>query len=104
MQRVALPLGMRRLKFRKKRLANRHKLLIVGGGEMQTNRTGFLNRYSAWLLLALLAACQSAPVPKGVKVGKPYSVGGKMYYPEHDPSYDETGIASWYGPGFHGSS
>lgn len=35
------------------------------------------------------------------KVGKPYQVAGIWYYPKEDYSYDETGIASWYGPGFH---
>ena len=36
------------------------------------------------------------------KVGKPYKVAGVWYYPAADPSYDETGIASWYGADFHG--
>lgn len=36
------------------------------------------------------------------KVGKPYQVAGVWYYPREQPDYDETGIASWYGPGFHG--
>ena len=44
-----------------------------------------------------------APPPKAVKVGKPYVIAGKTYYPEYDPHYDETGLASWYGPGFHGN-
>jgi rare lipoprotein A len=35
------------------------------------------------------------------KVGNPYQVDGVWYYPAEDYSYDETGIASWYGPGFH---
>lgn len=35
------------------------------------------------------------------KVGKPYQVGGVWYYPREDFDYDETGIASWYGPNFH---
>ena len=35
------------------------------------------------------------------KVGKPYQVNGVWYYPHVDYSYDETGIASWYGPDFH---
>ncbi|AIB11694.1 lipoprotein [Azospirillum argentinense] len=57
-----------------------------------------------------LAACASAPpapsssgLPRsGVyKVGKPYQVNGVWYYPAEDYSYSETGIASWYGPGFH---
>lgn len=40
--------------------------------------------------------------PGGVyKVGKPYQVAGVWYYPAEDYDYDETGIASWYGPGFH---
>lgn len=36
------------------------------------------------------------------KVGKPYQVEGAWYYPAVDYNYDETGIASWYGPNFHG--
>ena len=36
------------------------------------------------------------------KVGRPYKIKGKSYTPKHNPSYDETGIASWYGPNFHG--
>src|SRR5262249_15919599 len=36
------------------------------------------------------------------KVGKAYSIDGRMYYPEHDAAYDKIGDASWYGPGFHG--
>lgn len=36
------------------------------------------------------------------KVGKPYKIKGVWYYPQEDFDYDETGIASWYGPGFHG--
>ena len=35
------------------------------------------------------------------KVGNPYQINGVWYYPSEDWSYDETGIASWYGPGFH---
>ena len=36
-----------------------------------------------------------------LKVGKPYTVLGKTYYPQETYNYVETGIASWYGPGFH---
>ena len=36
------------------------------------------------------------------KIGKKYSVGGKYYYPKKDLYYNKTGIASWYGPKFHG--
>jgi rare lipoprotein A len=36
------------------------------------------------------------------KVGKPYDVQGQTYYPREQYNHVETGIASWYGPGFHG--
>lgn len=73
---------------------------------------------STALMMPLLAACSSM-VPEnpfsssvdpltvtrssGYKVGEPYQVNGVWYYPNEDYSYDETGIASWYGPGFHGA-
>src|SRR5581483_4035994 len=71
-------------------------------------------------LLALLAGCAEtqfaadslkggrrsvAAAPQGqsyYKVGEPYQVNGVWYYPEVDYGYDREGIASWYGPGFHG--
>jgi rare lipoprotein A len=62
-----------------------------------------------------LAACGSSdpkpePQSAGVevptrgyyKVGRPYRISGVWYTPAVDYDYDETGIASWYGPGFHG--
>jgi len=36
------------------------------------------------------------------KVGSPYTIRGRRYYPAIDYDYDKTGIASWYGPNFHG--
>lgn len=36
------------------------------------------------------------------KIGDPYEINGKWYYPEVDYEYDEVGLASWYGPKFHG--
>lgn len=56
------------------------------------------------LLLALAACATSKPRPTPtsyVKIGKPYQVLGAWYYPSDDRSYDQRGIASWYGPGFH---
>ena len=32
----------------------------------------------------------------------PYQINGIWYHPKADYSYDETGTASWYGPGFDG--
>lgn len=36
--------------------------------------------------------------------GPPYQVDGKWYVPAYEPNYDEVGIASWYGPTFHGKN
>ncbi|SLN54850.1 septal ring lytic transglycosylase RlpA family protein [Oceanibacterium hippocampi] len=47
-------------------------------------------------------ATASAPSGGQYKVGKPYQINGVWYYPKVDASYDETGIASWYGDDFHG--
>src|SRR5690242_14103151 len=45
----------------------------------------------------------TAPPPNHgtYKVGVPYQINGTWYYPKEDPSYDETGVASWYGPNFY---
>lgn len=63
------------------------------------------------VVLALFAAgCETAR-PDGAnhqsarphyKVGAPYQVAGRWYTPKVDKSYDEIGIASWYGDAFHG--
>jgi rare lipoprotein A len=48
---------------------------------------------------------EDADIPKGggsYKVGRPYNVRGKTYYPAEDTHYRAEGIASWYGPDFHG--
>lgn len=44
------------------------------------------------------------PVHPTIKIGKPYKVKDETYYPEYKPEYTEEGIASWYGPNFHGKS
>lgn len=49
-------------------------------------------------------AIVARPPEARVKVGQPYQVFGQWYYPKDDPAYDVTGIASWYGPGFHSLS
>ena len=38
----------------------------------------------------------------GYKLGSPYEIEHVWYYPNYDPHYNRTGIASWYGPAFHG--
>jgi rare lipoprotein A len=45
------------------------------------------------------------PVPKGggtYRVGKPYTVAGRVYVPEEKLDYRAEGLASWYGDDFHG--
>ena len=45
------------------------------------------------------------PVPKGggsYHIGAPYTVAGRTYYPQDNPNYQATGLASWYGDDFHG--
>lgn len=66
-------------------------------------------------LIFLLAACASVSERRGdeaqgrqvaaggiYKIGTPYEIEGEWYYPMENTSYDSTGIASWYGPKFHG--
>ena len=36
------------------------------------------------------------------KVGNPYKVAGRWYYPKEDYNYVEEGMASWYGEDFNG--
>ncbi len=51
-----------------------------------------------------LARPPAAEAPAGgyYKIGPPYAVHGRVYRPAADYDYTEIGIASWYGPGFHG--
>jgi len=68
-------------------------------------------------LAAFVAGCATHPPPSpapssnqvrvppeaGIyKIGNPYQEEGVWYYPREQPDYDETGVASWYGPQFHG--
>ncbi|MDE2182113.1 MAG: septal ring lytic transglycosylase RlpA family protein [Alphaproteobacteria bacterium] len=73
---------------------------------------GLRQTFALVVLGALVAGCagtQQAPqvtVPpnSGVyRIGQPYQIGGTWYYPREQPDYDETGIASWYGPTFDGN-
>jgi len=38
------------------------------------------------------------------KIGSPYKIDGVTYTPQEEFNRSETGVASWYGPGFHGKS
>lgn len=41
-----------------------------------------------------------APIVGGTM--RPYQIRGRWYHPVDDPSYEEVGMASWYGDRFHG--
>ncbi|MBI3676186.1 MAG: septal ring lytic transglycosylase RlpA family protein [Proteobacteria bacterium] len=69
------------------------------------------NAAAVCALASFAAACASqesvvsVPPNAGIyKVGKPYQIEGTWYYPKEQPDYDETGIASWYGPTFYGKA
>jgi rare lipoprotein A len=50
-----------------------------------------------------LADSGGAAADKGrYKIGRPYEIAGRWYTPHEDFEYDEIGMASWYGPKFHG--
>jgi rare lipoprotein A len=74
---------------------------------MRPGRRGF-GRWLAVLGGLLLAACGStqpdsiAPGVGHYKLGNPYQIDGRWYYPAYDPSYAAVGVASWYGHPFHG--
>jgi rare lipoprotein A len=68
-------------------------------------------RLLATLLLALfLAGCAAkTPIPRPTgrepATLRPYTIKGVTYVPLHSAAgYREEGVASWYGPGFHGKS
>src|ERR1700730_15440119 len=37
-----------------------------------------------------------------VSKGKPYTINGRTFVPTDNPAYRAEGIATWYGPDFHG--
>ncbi len=53
---------------------------------------------------ALNAGNEASDRATGYKIGSPYEVRGQWYVPHENYEYDEVGIASWYGPKFHGRS
>ena len=70
----------------------------------------FLRVGLALLMLTGLGACgHKAGSPSNAqrgqyKIGNPYSIDGITYTPREEFNHTETGVASWYGPGFHAKS
>lgn len=76
---------------------------------------GLVRLCGAIALAASVAACGSTSGGKGggsgaaaqrgtYKVGNPYKIEGITYTPQETFTLVETGVASWYGPGFHGKA
>ena len=88
---------------------------LPGGSEMHLATV-----FTMFMCAALLVSACSRPapvvmpqsVPQGApqvsssggiyKVGAPYTVAGRRYTPRVQPNYQAEGLASWYGPKFHG--
>ncbi len=75
---------------------------------MQLNEFRVFRTVAILCFMAALSACatRTEPAARGVtphyKIGAPYKVNGRIYTPRADPDYDAVGVASWYGPQFHG--
>lgn len=78
--------------------------------KMEKKRKSLLT-YGLILFLGGMGGCTLQPPPepdvfKGngqVKpTQRPYVIKGRDYYPQDHYEYDQIGISSWYGPGFHG--
>ena len=80
------------------------------GSPMTTVQTAHINKETKFTskeygVSASKRVTTSKRVKKGggsYKIGKPYKIRGKWYHPKEEPGYDKTGMASWYGPNFHG--
>jgi len=62
-------------------------------------------RYGVTASPQIASASPSARAPRvrgTYKLGTPYRIAGRWYVPREEPGYDREGVASWYGPGFHG--
>jgi len=102
--------------------------MAIGGSRRQLTRAAQLVAHVALLGAACLALanCSSSsshldpkygvsasartvelgePIPKGggvYRVGKPYTIAGRVYVPEENANYSAVGLASFYGDDFHG--
>ena len=70
----------------------------------------YIRLSGAILILTAAAACSSTGNPSGggsrgaYKIGSPYTIDGVSYTPTEEFQHVESGMASWYGPGFHGKA
>ena len=69
-------------------------------------------KYISLIFLLIISSCapsnnnfsiKKSPFSGGVyKIGKPYQIEDKIFYPKESFNYLESGVASWYGPNFDG--
>lgn len=68
-------------------------------------------QFFLFLVILFLAGCsgpeefdleRKTPVTGVCKSCRPYFVRGEWHYPQKHYEYKKIGLASWYGPGFHG--
>ncbi len=53
-------------------------------------------------IILLMVGCSNDRYDGHYKVGSPYKIKNKTYHPKDVKQYEQIGLASWYGPGFHG--
>lgn len=59
-------------------------------------------RYAAHVVKQIPMPGETSPSQGTFKVGNAYEIQGRRYKPFETYNHTETGIASWYGPKFHG--
>lgn len=91
-----------------------HSINPFNAGTRLMNK--YMRFFCAALCLVVLSGCTEVqfashlskrinPQPKSegtFKVGSSYKIKGRTYTPREQYDFVETGIASWYGPNFHG--
>jgi len=71
--------------------------------QRQASRGGIDPKYGVAASPKVVADGEAVPKGGGRDmVGRPYVVGGRLYTPREAPGYSAVGVASWYGPSFHG--
>jgi len=71
--------------------------------QRQASRGGIDPKYGVAASPKMVADGETVPKGGGrAMVGRPYVVGGRLYTPREAPGYSAVGVASWYGPSFHG--
>jgi rare lipoprotein A len=75
-------------------------LTLVGVGVLLSGCTE--TQYVAHLAKQIPFPTDTPKTTGYYKVGNPYEIKGRQYRPQESFDHVETGIASWYGPNFHG--